>query len=85
MRNYDIVNKSNGKVYHFSEGSKIQNSQVFARKGSSRSLKQEVRKGLSEKFSEKPVRWQHCKGNGLLDYDGEEHPAEIHWFQEKSI
>lgn len=64
-RNYDIVDKSIGKVYHFSEGSKIQNSQVFAGKGTSRSLKQEVREGLSEEFGGKPVRWQHCKENGI--------------------
>lgn len=84
-RNYDIVDKSNGKVYHFSEGSKIQNSEVFAGKGTSRSLKQEVQEGLVKEIGGKPEKWQHCKGRGILDCDGEERPAEVHWFQEESV
>lgn len=38
-KNYSIEDKRTGETFHFSEGTKIQNSQVFAGKNSSRSLK----------------------------------------------
>jgi hypothetical protein len=30
-------------------------------------------------------KWQHAKGIGVIDCDGEEIKAEVHWFQEESV
>ena len=84
-KNYSIEDKRTGETFHFSEGTKIQNSQVFAGKNSSRSLKKEVREGLAEQFKNNPFDWQHCKGNGIIDYYGEQRPAEVHWFQAENV
>ena len=84
-KNYDIEDKGTSEVFHFAEGTKIQNAQVFAGKNSSKSLKAEVREGLGAEFKNNPFDWQHCKGNGIIDYYGEERPAEVHWFQAENI
>ncbi len=84
-KNYDILEPDTGKIYHFTEGSKIQNSEVFAGKGTRKPLHEGVPEGLTEQFGGTPSKWQHCKGHGIIDYDGEERPAEVHWFQEETV
>ena len=63
-KNYDVMDLESGEIYHFVEGSKVQDVKVFAGEAS---------------------KWQHVKGIGVLDVDGEELMAEIHWFQEESV
>ena len=41
--------------------------------------------GLAEQEGGKPENWQHCKGDGVIDYYGEERAAEVHWFQEETV
>lgn len=84
-KNYDIEDKGTKDVFHFVEGTKIQNAQVFAGKNSSKSLKPEVKEGLAAEFKNNPSDWQHCKGNGIINYYGEERPAEVHWFQAENV
>lgn len=84
-KNYDIVDPETGNIYHFSEGTRIQNSEVFAGKGTRHPLHEGVPEGLAKQFGGIAADWQHCKGHGILDYDGEERPAEVHWFQEKTV
>lgn len=84
-KNYDIKDPETGDIFHFVEGTKIQNSQVFAGKGTKHSLHDGVAEGLTEQFGGTPSKWQHCKGHGIIDYDGEERPAEVHWFQEETV
>lgn len=84
-RNYDIIDPVTGEVFHFAEGTRIQNAEVFAGKGTRKSLHEGVAEGLSEQIGGTPENWQHCKGNGVIDYYGEERPAEVHWFQEESV
>ena len=50
-----------------------------------KSLRQEVAEGLSEEYGGTPEKWQHSKGVGVLDCDGEMLKAEVHWFQEESV
>ena len=59
-------------------------SSAFAGSGTKHPLHDGVAEGLTEQFGGEPSKWQHCKGHGILDYDGEERPAEVHWFQEKT-
>ena len=83
--NYDVLDPGTGEFFNFVEGSRIQNSEVFAGKGTSHPLKEDVALGLSEQIGGKPENWQHVKGIGTLDYYGEERVAEVHWFQEKTV
>lgn len=84
-QNYDIVDPSTGEIFQFAEGTKIQDSQAFAGKGCKKPLKKEVAEGLAEQIGGKLENWQHCKGNGIIDYYGENRSAEVHWFQESSV
>ena len=83
-KNYIVVDKSTGEEYYFIEGTRLQNSQVFAGKGGVKPLKEEVAQGLAAEFGGKPENWQHCKAKGWLDVNGEEVKAEVHWFQNGS-
>lgn len=84
-RNYDILDTESGEYFHFVEGTKIQNSEVFAGKGTKHPLHDGVGEGLSEQFGGTPEKWQHCKGYGVVDFKGEERKAEVHWFQEETV
>lgn len=84
-RNYDIKDPKTGDIYHFSEGTRIQNSQVFAGKGTKHPLHEGVGEGLTEQFGGSVSKWQHCKGHGIIDYYGDNRPAEVHWFQEETV
>lgn len=84
-RNYDILDPATGEYFHFSEGTRIRESTVFAGKGGVKELDPEVALGLSEQIGGDPDEWQHCKGIGTIDCDGEDVDAEVHWFQEPSV
>lgn len=84
-KNYDVIDPKTGDVFHFAEGTKIQNSKVFAGNGTKTPLHEGVAEGLAEQLGGTPEKWQHCKGNGVLDYFGEARKAEVHWFQEETV
>lgn len=85
VKNYDVVDPSSGEIFNFAEGTRIQNAEVFAGKGTRIPLHDGVAEGLAEQIGGKAEKWQHCKGNAILDYYGEERLAEIHWFQEETV
>lgn len=80
-----MLDPESGEYFHFSEGTRIRDAQVFAGKGASKPLNAEVAEGLSEQIGGEPDEWQYCKGIGTIDYHGEEIDAEVHWFQEPSV
>ena len=84
-RNYNIVDPRTGEIFHLVEGSKIKNVQVFAGKGTRSPLHDGVAEGLTEQYGGSVSEWQHAKGHGVIDCDGDEVGAEIHWFQEPSV
>ena len=84
-KNYDVLDPSTGEIFHFVENTRIQNAQVFAGKGTRTMLHEGVGEGLAEQIGGKAENWQHCKGDGVIDYYGEERPAEVHWFQEETV
>ena len=87
-RNYEVVDKETGIIYNSLEGSRIQNSEVFAGKGVKKPLRQEVAQGLADEFGGKPSDWQHAKGiaNLVCGSDGDEiRTAEVHWFQASGV
>lgn len=83
--NYDVLDPASGEYFHFAEGSRIRNPQVFAGYLGRKPLDPGVADGLAEQIGGLPERWQHCKGTGTIDYYGEEIDAEVHWFQEQSV
>lgn len=86
-KNYKVVDKSTGVEYEFAQGTRIQNSEVFAGKGTRHPLHEGVAEGLTAEFGGTVSKWQHAKGFGtLVDTEtGEEFDAEVHWFQEESV
>jgi len=84
FKNYDVVGPD-GTIYNFVEGTKIQNAVVFAGKGTRFPLHDGVPEGLTDELGGNPENWQHCKGIGILDDNGEERKAEVHWFQETTV
>ena len=84
-KNYEILDPSTGEYFKFAEGTKIQNAEVFAGKGCKKALDKAVAEGLEKQIGGKADNWQHAKGHGIIDYYGEERPAEVHWFQEKTV
>lgn len=86
-RNYKVVNKATGVEYEFAPGSHIQNSEVFAGKGTRHPLHEGVAEGLTEQYGGVVSKWQHAKGIGVLvdQKTGEEFRAEVHWFQEETV
>lgn len=82
---YEIEDKSTGEIFHLSENTRINNKQIFAGKGSKHPLDPETAFGLSEQIGGNPSEWKHCKGDGTIDYHGEDRNAEIHWFEEASL
>lgn len=86
-KNYKVVDKTRGVEYEFAPGTRIQNSEVFAGKGTRHPLHDGVAEGLTAEFGGAPSKWQHAKGNGvLIDREtGEEFEAEVHWFQEETV
>lgn len=87
FKNYKIVDKSTGVEYEFASGTRIQNSEVFAGKGTRHPLHEGVAEGLTEQYGGTVSKWQHAKGFGVLvDPDTrEERQAEVHWFQEETV
>ena len=84
-RNYDIEDKASGRILHYAEGTKVQNREVFAGYGTGTPLHEGVAEGLAAQYGGKPQKWQHVKGIGIIDDDGENVRAEVHWFQEESV
>ena len=82
--NYDIKDVD-GRIYHYVEGSRVQNREVFAGFGTRTPLHDGVPEGLTKEFGGTPSKWQHVKGFGLIDDNGESVRAEVHWFQEETV
>ena len=84
-RNYEVLDPATGETYHFVEGRHLQDVEVFAGYGSSTPLHDGVAEGLAQQYGGEAAQWQHVKGFGWLDVDGEEIWAEIHWFQAPGV
>lgn len=83
-KNYNVYDFETEKYYKFVEGTRIQNPKVFAGKNGVKPLNPEVAEGLADQIGGKAENWQHAKGIGYIDFNGEERKAEVHWFQEET-
>ena len=84
-KNYEVIDPATGEHFHFVDGTKIQNAEVFAGYHVKKPLREAVVEGLVGEFGGSPEKWQHSKGFGFLDCDGDTVLAEVHWFQEESV
>lgn len=82
-QNYDIMNLATGETYHIAEGSKIQDKEVFAGKGSKTPYRDAYK--YAEKYGGNTEDWQHVKAKCVIKIEDEEIPAEIHWSQCEGI
>lgn len=78
-RNYEVMDLDTGEMFHFAEGTKIQDVEVFAGKG----VKSPFRKAekYADRYGGKPADWQHAKGFGVLATPEGDREAEVHWVQ----
>lgn len=78
-RNYEVMDLDTGEMFHFAEGTKIQDVEVFAGKG----VKSPFRKAekYADRYGGKPEDWQHAKGFGVLATLEGDREAEVHWVQ----
>ena len=83
-KNYDILDPQSGEYFHFVEGTRIQDAQVFAGYKGTNPLRAETLEGLVREYGGDAAKWQHCKGTGHIDVSGEDIKAEVHWFQEET-
>ena len=78
-RNYDILDLQTGDMYHLSEGSRLQDIQVFAGKGTRVQFRDAEK--YAKRYGGNRDDWQHVKGRGMVDTSEGERPAELHWVQ----
>lgn len=78
-RNYEVMDLDTGEMFHFAEGTKIQDVEVFAGKG----VKSPFRKAekYADRYGGKPEDWQHAKGFCVLATPEGDREAEVHWVQ----
>ena len=82
-RNEKVLDLKTGKYYHFAEGSKLQDVEVFAGYGTQK----EYRKGVefASKVGGSPREWQHVKATAELVTGKGTEKAEVHWSQHKNF
>ena len=78
-KNYNIMDLGTGEMFRLVEGTRLQNVQVFAGKGT-RVVFRDAAK-YAERYGGNPDDWQHVKGLGVVDFYGDERSAELHWVQ----
>lgn len=83
-KNYDIKGPD-GAIYHYMEGTRVKNVQVFAGYKTRVMLHEGVAEGLTEQFGGDVEKWQHVKGEGIIDVGDSSERAEVHWFQEETV
>lgn len=78
-KNYEVMDLSTGEMFHFVEGTRIQNVEVFAGKGSSVVYRNAYK--YADRYGGNVEDWQHVKGTGWLTTEDGDRQAEIHWSQ----
>lgn len=81
--NYDVMDLDTGEMFTFAEGTKIQDVQVFAGKGSRVVYRRAAK--YADLYGGKPEDWQHVKGFGVLSTPDGDREAEVHWSQCEGI
>jgi hypothetical protein len=83
--NYNISDSFSGKYYKFAEGTRIDNVEIFAGKGTGKPLRAKVVEGLTKQYGGKKSGWKHSKGIGIVDCGTRWRKAEVHWFENDGL
>lgn len=78
-KNYEVMDLLTGEMFQFVEGTRIQNIEVFAGKGSKVVYRNAYK--YADAHGGNIEDWQHVKGIGWLVTDDGDMQAEIHWSQ----
>lgn len=81
--NYDIMDLATGEIYHLAEGSRLQDKEVFAGKGTKKIYHKAP--FYADRYGGAVSDWQHVKGFGTLSTPDGDRQAEIHWSQCEGI
>jgi hypothetical protein len=81
--NYEVLDFETGMMFRFVEGTRLQNVEVFAGKGSSSPYRNAYK--YANAHGGKLEDWQHVKGTGWLETDDGDRHAEVHWSQCEGI
>lgn len=79
LKDYNVMDLYSGETYQFVEGSRLQNVEVFAGKGTRTEFRNAWK--YAERYGGNVEDWQHVKGFGVLETDDGQMMAEIHWVQ----
>ncbi len=82
-RNYDVMDLQTGDIYHIEEGTRIQNVQVFAGKGTRVEFR--TAQKYADRYGGDSKNWQHVKGICHLVTPDGVRKAEVHWVQCEKI
>lgn len=78
-KNYEVMDLDTGEMFRFAEGTRLQDVEVFAGKGTKSILN--IAGKYAKAYGGKPEDWQHVKGHGVLDTPDGYRNAEVHWMQ----
>ncbi len=74
-----VLDLETGIRYHLAKGTKMQDVEVFAGKGSKTEFRQAAK--YAERYGGAASDWQHAKGKCVLSTEDGDVKAEIHWVQ----
>ena len=78
-----VLDLETGVRYQLAKGSKLQDVEIFAGKGSKKEFRQAEK--YAQRYGGATSNWQHAKGKGMLATDEGDVKAEIHWVQCEGI
>lgn len=78
-KNYIVLDLETGDFFRFAEGSRIQNVEVFAGKGTKNVFRKAPK--YADRYGGSPEDWQHAKGHGVIETPDGDRAAEVHWVQ----
>lgn len=81
--NYDVIDFETGEMFNFVEGTRLQNVEVFAGKGSKVAYRKAYK--YADKYGGNIEDWQHVKAKGMLATQEGDRLAEVHWSQCEGI
>lgn len=78
-KNYEVMDLETGEKYHFSEGLRIQDVEVFAGKGTRVPFRKAEK--YAQRYGGGSGNWQHVKGIGQIETPDGSRKVEVHWVQ----
>lgn len=78
-KNYQVMDLATGEMFNFVEGTRLQNVEVFAGKGSKTPYRNAYK--YANTYGGKAEDWQHVKGDGWIAFTDGDRYAEVHWSQ----